>query len=476
MKKSSLFILKSFLGPFVLTFFIAVFVLLMQFVWKWIDDMVGKGLEWFVIAKLLFYTVASLVPLALPLAILLSSLMTFGNMGENYELVAFRSAGISLQRTMKPLAILIGILSIVAFLFSNYVLPVANLKMKSLLYDIVEQKPAVNIIPGIFYNEIEGYTIKVSGKKSIDEVDHISDVMIYDHKDRTGNRKVMLAKNGTMAPSADKRYLEITLFDGNAYDDQTERKKRTNTYQHFHRKFKENKIRIDLAQFELNRTDEDLFKTHHEMLNLVQLDAAMDTIDSQMVRRKRNLATSLINNYSILDPKVGDTTNNFLNADFDLDAYLAALPPMQIKAIFSNATNISRGLKVRANSTAMELSNHKNNQTKHLVQWHKKLTLSFACIVLFFIGAPLGSIIRKGGLGMPVVVSVVFFLIFHVLSITGEKMTKGDVVDASFGMWMASLVLLPVGIFLTYKATTDSTLFDMTAYTNFFKKLIGKKG
>ncbi len=508
MKKSSLFVLKSFFGPFTLTFFIAVFVLMMQFVWKYIEDLVGKGLEFTVIAELLFYTSASMVPLALPLAVLLSSLMTFGNLGENYELVAFKSAGISLQKVMRPLAFLILILSMVAFMFSNYVLPVANLKMRSLLYDIMQQKPAVNILPGIFYNEIEGFTIKVHEKKTIDDVDHLSEVMIYDHSEKKGNRKVIIAKSGKMENVQDNRFLEITLYDGYGYDDQVDKKKSGNLYRHTKNKFKEKVIRIDMSQFQLNRTDEDLFKSHYEMLNLRQLVEAVDTLeslneirldfykkgirnsfevtrddDAEEIRRKKKSLNANVKPKAIKTPEqrekeVENKKKKMkveIPEDYDPYALLASLTRQQRMSIFNHAINSSRGMKTRSNAAVLEKEERDIMIVKHVVQWHKKLTLSYACIVLFLIGAPLGSIIRKGGLGMPVVVSIIFFIIFHILNITGEKLSKEMVVDPAFGMWIASMVLTPVGLFITYKATTDSTLLDLSAYAGFFKKFMPKK-
>ncbi|HAW50954.1 MAG TPA: hypothetical protein DCX54_01310 [Flavobacteriales bacterium] len=474
MKKSSVFILKSFLGPFILTFCIATFVLLMQTVWKYIEDLVGKGLEFHVIAELMFYISASMVPLALPLAILLSSLMTFGNLGENYELVAFKSAGISLQRIMRPMAFLIVLLSIVAFLFSNYMLPVANLKMRSLLYDIMQQKPSVNILPGIFYNEIDGYTIKVKDKKQSDEGDFLQDVMIYDHTEKKGNGKVIVAESGKMRNTDDNLYLEIILYNGYAYDDQEVKEKNRTTYTHLKNKFKEKKILIDMSQFELSRTDEDLFKSHYEMLNMKQLNEAVDTLNSVNKVRLNIFKNSLANNISIIKQSK-DTTAGYEVADYNPWNRIKNASRTDQQAIFTHASNVARGVKTRSNASALEQEARYVMIIKHVVQWHKKLTLSYACIVLFLIGAPLGSIIRKGGLGMPVVVSVIFFLIFHIINITGEKLTKEAVFDPAFGMWMAPLILTPVGLFITYKATSDSTLFDIGSYVGFIKKLFSRK-
>ncbi len=440
----------------------------MQFVWKYIEDMVGKGLGFGIIAELLLYTTSSMVPLAMPLAVLLSSLMTFGNLGENYELVAFRAAGISLKKIMLPLFYVILGLSIVAFLFSNYLLPVANLKMQSLLYDIMKQKPAVNIIPGIFYDDIEGYVIKVGDKKTIPNGDEIKNVIIYDHHKKNGNRNVLLADWGTMASTEDKRYLEFKLYDGVSYQEQQEKgKKKINPL--IRRKFEKTIIRIDISQFEMNRTDEELFKTHRRMLNLRQLDYAVDSFIQYNDKRAEALLMGLKKNISIYDTmrvSIAGRTDTVL----DPYAYMASIGRRDKKRIITNALNVSRGGKARVFAINKEISNRIVQIRQYLADWHKKITLSVACILLFLIGAPLGAIIRKGGLGMPVVVSVVFFLIYHILSITGEKISEEGVWAVYQGMWLSTAVLLPVGLFLTYKATSDSTIFELPSLPNIFGK------
>lgn len=473
MKLSFKFIIKNFLGPFILTFFIALFVLLMQFVWKYIEDMVGKGLGFGIIAELLLYTTSSMVPLALPLAVLLSSLMTFGNLGEHYELVAFRAAGISLKKIMLPLFYVILGLSVVAFLFSNYLLPVANLKMQALLYDIMKQKPAVNIIPGIFYDDIEGYTIKVGDKKAIANGDEIKDVIIYDHHKKNGNRNVLLADWGTMSSTPDKRYLEFTLHDGISYQEQQEKGRKKN-YPLLRRKFEKTVIRIDMSQFEMNRTNEELFKTHRRMLNLRQLDFAVDSFISYNEKRAEALVSSIKNNislYDTLDISLAGRKDSVLNPY----AYMEPLVRRDKKRIINNALNVARGNKTRIFAINKEVSNRTIEIRKYMADWHKKLTLSVACILLFLIGAPLGAIIRKGGLGMPVVVSVIFFLVYHILSITGEKISEEGVWQVYQGMWLSTAILLPVGLFLTYKATSDATMFQLPPIFDIFSKLRKKQ-
>ncbi len=453
----------------------AVFILLMQFVWKHIDDMVGKGLEWTVIAQLLIYVSASLVPMALPLSILLSSLMTFGNLGEHYELVAFKSAGVSLKRVLRPLAVLAVLLSITAYLFSNYWLPVANLKSKSLLYDVKEQKPTMDIKPGIFSNELDDYTIRVQDKKVIDDVEHLYDLLIYDHSDGKGNRSVIVAEEGIMTLTPNKRFIEMRLFNGENYEEDIDGA-RTKKYPLIHSKFKEDLIRFDLSQFALNRTDEDLFKNNYKMLNINQLSKAIDTLNLIKNNHYLNFQKSMKKGfYMYTDLKERKFKNIRNYRPESIDTLFNQMSIVQQQQVVITAANLVRNGKARLSTIQNDIKDREKYIRNHEIQWHKKLTLSFACLVLFLIGAPLGAIIRKGGLGMPIVISVLFFLLFHILSITGEKMALEGAIAVPQGMWMASAILLPIGIFFTYKATTDSAMFRADVYVNFFKKILPKK-
>lgn len=446
----------------------------MQFLWKYIDDIVGKGLDWIVIFKLLVYVSASLVPMALPLAILLSSLMTFGNLGENYELVAFKSAGISLKKVLRPLGVLVILLSIVAYLFSNYWLPIANLKSKSLLYDVKKQKPTMDIRPGIFSDGLDNFSIKVKDKKLINDVEHLYDVLIYDHRN-PGNRSVTVAEEGIMTVSENKRYLVLKLFNGENYDENFQRKKNYK-YPLARTRFEENIIRFDLAQFNLNRTDEDLFKSNYKMLNMDQLDKAIDTLsvirNNHFEKFREGIYKSYYRFAGVNQELRPDT---IVAGSPSPNEVLAMLPINKQRQIYATAGNLSRNAKSRLVSMVADLYSRDKYIRYHKIYWHKKLTLSFACFILFLIGAPLGAIIRKGGLGMPIVISVIFFLIFHILSITGEKMAKEGAIEVVRGMWMASAVLLPIGIFFTYKATSDSSFFRFENYLYSIKKLFKKK-
>ena len=324
-----------------------------------------------------------------------------------------------------------------------------------------------------FIMKLKGLQSRLQQRKLPMRGERLENVMIYDHTQHNGNRKVIVADYGLMATSEDNSDLILTLFNGFSYDEQQDKNRKNRIYPLFRNSFDKDIIRMDISQFELNRTDEELFKTHYEMLNLVQLNQAIDSFYIRNDERKGMLFSSMKNNYSLLSDTMNLQSN--LDSSFSVYRYLDEADSKKVSRIYQNAANITRGLKNRVNTAKMEIDDRHSTIRKHYVEWHKKLTLSFACIVLFFIGAPLGAIIRKGGLGMPVVVSVIFFLVFHVLSITGEKLSEENVLMPVFGMWLASLVLLPVGVFLTYQATTDSTVLDLSTYTNFFKKLMKSK-
>lgn len=464
MKKLYKLVFVSFLAPFAATFFVVLFVLLMQFLWKYIDDLVGKGLEWYVIGELLFYASATLVPLALPLAILVSSIMTLGNLAEHYELVAAKSAGIPLQKILRPLLGAALAISILAFYFSNYMLPYTNLKMGSLLYDVRQQKPALYIREGIFYNGIDGYSIKIGKKESDNQTLH--NVMIYDHTAQKGNTKVVVAEKGKMAMSDDEKYLIVTLFNGNSYEEQKDgRPGERNKNPLLRNQFNTYKISFDLSTFKLNRTNEDLFKDNYQMLNLDQLETALDSFEVQLSGRKSEMQKTVSSYYmtfrdSLLNPPASNETG------------FNRLDTLITDPVYESALGQARNVKAYLTSTADEMDAREKLQARFAIEWHRKYTLSIACFILFLIGAPLGAIIRKGGIGMPVVVSVMFFLVFHVMSIMGEKFAREGVIEPRIGMWIAPAVLLPVGLFLLYKATRDSALFDIELYARFFKKLI----
>jgi lipopolysaccharide export system permease protein len=469
MKKLDLFILRSYLGPLVMTFFISSFILLMQFVWKYIDDLVGKGLEWHIIVRLLFYASSTFIPLALPLAILLSSLMMFGNLGEHYELVTIKAAGISLSRVMRPLIIVSLLISGLAFYFSNVVLPIANLKFLSLLYDVKEKKLAFNLKEGVFYDGIEGYVIRV-GKKEKDG-NTIRDVMVYDHTQHLGNVSLTTAEWGRMELSRDKKFLVFRLFNGTNYEERVDLRGHEITRPFQRTRFTEQYQMFDLSNFQLTRTDENLFKKNYEMQNLNQLSNSIDSIRDILKVDRENFNKGYMVNlpfYSAMDT-VQKPSLKVRTLRGDL---LSFFPVNKRGTILHMAVNSAIAARQNLEINHDNLFSRSKLIYKHQIVYHKKFTFSLACFLLFFIGAPLGAIIRKGGLGMPAVISTLFFILFWIISFMGEKYSAQGVLPPWQGMWIASSILLPIGIFLTIKATNDASLLDIDAWTRFFNKLM----
>jgi lipopolysaccharide export system permease protein len=445
----------------------------MQFVWLYVDDMLGKGIEWYVIAELLFFSAANVVPLALPLSVLLASLMTFGNLGEHFELVSFKSAGISLQRIMRPLAIFVLCVCVGAFIFSNYLMPVANLKFYSLLHDIRSKKPAINIKPGVFYNEIEGYTIRVLKKDKLESGDEmLRDVMIYNHTGIAGNRNLTVADSAIMRISEDKSYFAIQLFNGTDYQDQ--RETTTNKVYPLSRfSFEEHEMRINLDGFQFSRTDEDAFKHDYRLFNLKQLAYKVDTLKNESNKSLTNFTSLLKHGYLFNDSIFNRMESK--GEGLSRKEYMLNLDENELNQLYSVAINNARTNKGRSGAAATDINVKSRDIVRMNIEWHRKYSFSLACFIMFLIGAPLGAIVKKGGLGMPVVISVVFFVAFWIISIIGEDMAKEMIILPYQGMWVSTVILFPLGLFFTYKATTDSTIFNFTAYTSFVIKLFKKE-
>ena len=461
-KKLDKLILKSFFGPFIVTFFIAFFVLMMQTLWKYIDDLVGKGLPFITIIKFVWYASATLSSLAMPIAILISSIMTFGNLGESFELVAIKSAGISLLRFMRPLIWVTVVLCIITFLFANYVIPYSQLKFVTLYRDILVKKPALNMKQGIFYTEIDKYAIKV-GKKDKDGK-KIENVLIYEQTN-TLQENTIIAKGGKMEVSADNKYLEFNLTDGNRYQEKGNYGDTATEYVRL--QFKTFKKLFDLSAFNQKAGDENDLKNNSRMLSAVQLNKNIDSLsrfrDSLTKTLSKSIGQSLqyLNDTSAKWKKIsilkfGKNEKLFPDSTQDLlyDRAITKIAEMK-NTLFFNSTELDK--------KRIEIMNFK-------LEWQRKFAFSLACMVLFFIGAPLGSIIRKGGLGMPLIIAIIFFLIFHLLNMFGEKFVKTEMLSPFVGMWLAIIVLTPVGMFFTYKAMNDSQLFNKDLYLNFYKQ------
>lgn len=429
----------------------------------------GKGLDFLIIAELLVYASANLVNLCLPLAILLSSIMTMGNLAEHFELVALKSAGISLMKIIFPLTIFVLLLTGGAFYFANNISPIATLKFKSLLYDITQAKPSIELKDGIFYNGMEGYSIRVG--RNDRETGDLHDMLIYDHtKKNTGNRTVIRAKLGRMEQTEDKRFLILTLYDGYSYDESSRTEKNKQDHPLVSNKFEKDILRIDMSGFMLTRSDEDQWKNHMQMLTMGQLQESIDSLKNQKGVRKQEYYRYITRSIKFLGDTVAPDMQPIVAQD-----YFESLDYHQKRRAVTVAMNISQNSKNYINSSAQELENRKVYINRHHNEWHRKLVLSVACLVFFFIGAPLGAIIKKGGIGLPVVISVLFFLLFHVSYITGEKMAKSGVLEPITGMWLSTFILVPISVFLTIRASQDAALFDPGGWDRLIAKFKLKK-
>jgi lipopolysaccharide export system permease protein len=447
------------------------FVLLMLFLFKYIDDLIGKGFEWYIILELMMYASATNVAMALPLSVLLSSIMTYGSLGENYELVAIKSAGISLRRAMYPMLIVIAILSVSAFLFSDYMLPKANLKYYSLLYDARQQKSANFLPEGVFSNSFPGASIRVKRKDADGQTLH--DIMIYTKNTTDNNTEVLMAKSGKMYRTPSGKFLVLKLEDGIKYSE-TPGTSAFNPRQRLTRyRFKETEQKFDISGLSLHRTDENEFKSALQMMNLKQLKDNQRLTKRQAdsgVKANYKLITGYIKYYSMSkgSPSIKNPVrgNNDVFSGLQLNEKLSSL---------ANATSEVRSIQDLISNRSDRYKDLMQNIRRAGLEYQKKFTLSAACIALFLIGAPLGAIIRKGGLGLPVVVSVIFFLIFYIITTIGEKSVKDGDVSPVVGSWVAIFIITPIGIFLSYKAATDSAIFDMELYKRFFNKIFKKK-
>lgn len=471
MKKIYRLSLATFIGPFVATFFISLFVLVMQFLWKYIDELAGKGLEMSVIGELLLYASANLIPMAIPLSILLSSIMTFGNMAENHELLAFKTTGVSLLRLMKPLTIGVIAISTGAFFFANVAVPKANLKFKSLLYSIKEQKPAMDIVPGAFYGGIEGFSIRVSEKDP--DTDRLYDVMIYDKSENRGNVMVTRAEEGEMYITEDERFLILDLLNGARYHEMPEQKgKSTKTFPHNTLRFEEYQIRFDLSSFNFKRAKEELWKNSTQMMNLNQLSAYIDTTHIKIEKKMDYTKEYSVAYFNFLSDSSFAVSDSAYAAFVPEDKYISTIEVLSSRALIQRALSHARSIKGSLKSAHNELDYQLNRRIRGKIEFHRKFTLSIACILLFFVGAPLGAIIRKGGLGLPVVISTVIFILYYIVMIGTEKAAKQGAIYAEAGMWFPVTFILPFAFLLTIRANNDSKVGN---FGGFMKGLFKKK-
>ncbi|MFB9862123.1 LptF/LptG family permease [Rufibacter immobilis] len=463
MKKLDKLILKSFIGPFVLTFAVVEFILLLQVILKYLDDLVGKGLGAAVISELLFYFSLNLAPMAFPLAILLSSLMTFGNLGEHHELTAIKTSGISLVRALRPVFLFAVILTVAAFFFHNTIVPKANLKAYSLMWDIRQKKPSLDLKEGSFYNGLPNRSIRV-GKK-FEDGQTLKDIMIYDHSNGQGNTVVMLADSGKMYTQYNDQYLVLEMFNGKTFAE--ERPSGANGYAqntgYLRQGFTKNKLVVNLSSFQMTRSNAQAFADNKMMKNINQLSQVTDSLQKQITKET-----------TLLEPNVRPFYSHFSTLKAS-DTLKIQVPAAKISKEITlqdvqMAANAARNVKSFTSSYASRLTTIQRERNNYEIEIYRKFTQAFACFIMFLIGAPLGAIIRKGGLGMPVIISIAFFIVYYVLSILGEKWGREGVAPVALGMWAANMILLPAGLFFLYQARNDSNLLEF----DFWRKITAR--
>ena len=455
--------MRSFLAPFAVTMPVALFILDMQFLWVYADDLIGKGLAPLVIAELMIYASARLVNLALPLAILVASIMAFGSLAERNELTALKSAGLSVFRIFRPLLVTMLLISMGAFWFSNAAWPVANLKFRALLFSVTQKKPTLNLIPGAFYNGIEGFAIRVESKE---EDGTLNDVLIHDHREgETGVSRVIRAEQGTMVQDGNR--LTIALSNGFSYEEDLEQSKRRKERLHPHiaSSFERQEFEIDLASLDFSKADEGLFKRAHEMMTVAQLGHAMDSLQGLVEQRLEEVEL-----YGGRQTVLLRDTVSAVERVQAAGPLWTAMSPTERRMAFDGARSLARNTRQGIANGIENADTRVRAMNRHAIEWHRKFFLALSCILLFFIGAPLGAIIRKGGLGMPTVLAIGIFLAFYILSMIGEQMVKAGTVTPAFGMWMSSLALLPFAIYFTRQAMRDAQAFHINWPVHFFRK------
>lgn len=450
-----------------LTFSIAMFVLILQFLWQKMESLIGKGLETMFILKMLAYASATLVPMALPLAILLASIMTMGNLGEKYELVAIKAAGISLWRILMPLIIFSLFMSVVAFFFSNNVMPKAEEELRLMVYEMKSKKPAINIRPNEFYYEIDSYVIRIGEKNK--KTNAMKDILIYDHSGSMGESSVTKADSGTMKTLDNGNTLVFELYNGENFKEEINGDnaiKRPLT----RIDFKKEVLRFDVSNFSLQEADSDRYKNSYKVMNITRLSHNIDSLSLAIERDKRVTLNILKRDFYA---QKQDNENILKNYNFYSD--YKQLDKEKRKMVDAYATTKLENFQTHYQNVQENFKDDVEYLNRHKIEYHRKFALSLACLILFFIGAPLGAIIKKGGLGMPIVVSVISFIIYYVLGEMGNMLARSNTIPPWFGMWLSSIVFLPIGIFLTIKATSDAKILSAEEWKRKIQKLLSKK-
>lgn len=473
-KKLDIFIIRSFVLLFLGTFFICLFIFMMQFLWRYVDDLVGKGLAMSVLGEFFFYATLTLVPTALPLAILLASLMTFGNFGERYELLAMKAAGISLFKVMRPLIIFSVFLCCTSFYFQNVIAPKAQVKLWTLLISMKQKSPELEIPEGVFYDEIEGYNLYVKHKNRDTGV--LYNILIYNFSDGFENAHIIAADSGRLEMTADKQHLYLHLYSGEMFENLKSQSGSITNVPYRRESFKEKHSIIEFNS-DFKMVDESFMNDQYQSKNIAQIQTSIDSM---------NLRVDSIGGTFYKEAKAGAyrLEENLTKEDtlkiqtkkltaINTDSIFKNLTLLQKQRVTTNALSNSQNIGNDWGFKSFNTSETDNRIRRHEMEWHKRIALSFACLIFFFIGAPLGGIIRKGGLGMPVVISVLIFIIYYIIDTTGFKMARDDKWPVWMGMWISSMILAPVGVFFTYKSNNDSVVLNADMYINWIKKVIG---
>jgi lipopolysaccharide export system permease protein len=475
-KRLYTFMLQTFLPLFIMTFGICLFIVLMQFLWKYVDEMVGKGLDMLVLGEMFIYAALSLVPMALPLAILLSSLMTFGNLGERLELLAMKSAGVSLIHIMRPLIIFVCFISVGAFFFQNNIMPIVQVKFSSLMYSIRQKSPELDIPEGVFYNEISGYNVYVREKEK--NIGLLKNMMIYNYSEGFNNTMIIVADSGRLNMSANKLFLVLSLYDGEAFQNMGKQSAtvQTNNQAVPYRResFRTKEILIEFnANF--TRTDESYFQNLSIGKNLKNLQSSIDSISTRLDSVKYLYSNEIYTSSYKKSLQGNASVSPQETIVMNFDSLYQAESPGSKAALLTRVKSSVEYMKSDYFFKGATISDESTKLRRHYMEWHTKFTISFACLMFFFIGVPLGAIIRKGGLGVPVVLSVILFIFYYVVNNIGGKMARDGIWPAWEGMWFSSAILMLLGTFLTYKAVNDSVILDADTYVNALKNIIGKR-
>lgn len=473
MKKIDKLILKAFFGPFLVTTSVVLFIFLMRFILTYFDEFVGKDLGFFVFVELFSYFTLIMVPTSLPLAVLLASLMCYGNLGEFFELTAIKSAGISIERALRPIFFISILVAACSFWFSNTVLPWANLKGWSLMWDVKTKKATLNLKEGIFYYDLPGYSIKVNKKYA--DGRSLKGMVVYDHSENNGNRRVILADSGQMYTMLNNRYLVFELFNGCDYLEFTDKTTtQANETKFVRNGFLKSKLVFDLSSFDMKNTEEEQFKHHQSMKNVTQLSKMSDSLRNDLQSSRNNQFLTAKQYYTF---HLRDVVDTGAVAKIKTGRWVDSLLKKNLREhrmrveVVTTALSQARNMQTSVESYRTYLRDKEKEQARTDLEFHRKFTQAIACIILFLIGAPLGSIIKRGGFGMPVLVSIIFFILMYVFTLNGEKWAKEGFTTSLFGAWFANGMLLLFGLYFLSKARNDSRLFEADAYAVYWNRL-----